>query len=463
MNLDVNIKNLGKIEQGTIRIRPITVLTGPNGTGKSFFTKYLYSILNVINKNVYYLSLTKKIKVIKLQLESLISNLSYAGDYDYKSIHYILTELNDLQIELDFAADWKVEQYLEFAKSRLERLDNIIDLFNKYLSTIQSKKTKYKSASKISKSINESLDILKSALQESNDKYIDALSENLENEVKDNFQISNLSELVTFGNKKTEIDVPEMFNIVSGKDGIGFSLKSAFVNEVSSFSRVVFFESPAYWKVREALKAAKSNAMTPFFLRKKSNNILTGVPKYFYDLDEALGTESRESDSPEINELTSLIKNKLGGEFLFKGDSLIFKDDKSGKEISKNLISFGMTNLGMIHTLLKNNVITPGSVVFFDEPETNLHPDWQVLLMDIFIQLAEYDIKIVIATHSIDMLKALEVGVDSRNIEDDEFMSIHYLDTDGKLLDFDSTTPSEQLKEARSELNSSYTSLFFKE
>jgi len=393
----------------------------------------------------------------------LISNLSYAGEFDYKSIKHIIGELNELQKELDFASDWKVEQYLEFAISRLEKLEIIIVMFNEYLSLIQSKKTKFKSISKASKSIIDSFATLRSALKDSRENYIDALSENLENEVKDNFQISNLSELVTFGSKKTEIDVPEMFNIESGKDGLGFSLRPAFVNEVSSLSRVVFFESPAYWKVREALKAAKSNASIPFFLRKKSNNVLTGVPKYFYDLDEALGTESRESDSPEINILTAQIKKKLGGEFFFKGDSLIFKDDKSGNEISKNLISFGMTNLGMIHTLLKNNVITPGSVVFFDEPETNLHPDWQVLLMDVLIQLAEYDIKVVIATHSIDMLKALEVGIDSRGRKDSDFMSIHYLDTDGKLLDFDSSNPLEQLKEARSELNSSYTSLFFKE
>jgi predicted ATP-dependent endonuclease of OLD family len=37
-----------------------------------------------------------------------------------------------------------------------------------------------------------------------------------------------------------------------------------------------------------------------------------------------------------------------------------------------------MTNLGMIQALLKNNVINEGSFVFFDEPETNLHPAWQV-------------------------------------------------------------------------------------
>jgi hypothetical protein len=49
---------------------------------------------------------------------------------------------------------------------------------------------------------------------------------------------------------------------------------------------------------------------------------------------------------------------------------LSFVDD-SGRSIDKNLISFGMTNLGMIQALLKNNVISEGSFIFFDEPENS--------------------------------------------------------------------------------------------
>ena len=184
------------------------------------------------------------------------------------------------------------------------------------------------------------------------------------------------------------------------------------------------------------------------------------MPKYFYDLDESLREKSKDKSSPEIEALAIKIEKELGGEFLFRGDELVFKDYESKREISKNLMSFGMMNLGMIHSLLKNNVITQGSFVFIDEPETNLHPDWQVLLMDTLIELASKDINIVVATHSIDMLKALEVGL--QKLVKDDFISVHYFDTDGQLLEFESNIAYEQLIEARNELSSSYESLFFK-
>jgi predicted ATPase len=72
-----------------------------------------------------------------------------------------------------------------------------------------------------------------------------------------------------------------------------------------------------------------------------------------------------------------------------------------------------MTNLGMIQALLKNNVISKGSFVFFDEPETNLHPAWQVVLTKVLIKLADSGVNVVMATHSLDMIKALEVHTNS--------------------------------------------------
>lgn len=36
MKIDVKVKNLGKIKEAEFHIRPMTVIIGPNGTGKSF-------------------------------------------------------------------------------------------------------------------------------------------------------------------------------------------------------------------------------------------------------------------------------------------------------------------------------------------------------------------------------------------------------------------------------------------
>lgn len=36
MKLNVTVKNLGRIKEAEFKIRPMTVITGTNGTGKSF-------------------------------------------------------------------------------------------------------------------------------------------------------------------------------------------------------------------------------------------------------------------------------------------------------------------------------------------------------------------------------------------------------------------------------------------
>jgi predicted ATPase len=437
MKIDINVTNLGKIKDASFKIRPITLLTGPNGTGKSFFTKTLYSILNVININAYHLSLTKSIADSKLQLDSFKSTLNYPGAHDYKCLHNMISSLDTLQTLLNQATEIELNEYLNYSKSKGNLIDELLSSFDSYLVSLSEKPKKKSSVTATSKKVKTSLLTLKEKLEDGKNHYTSSLADNLTNEIKDNFQISNLLELVSFDEVVARINIDEIVRIEFGKSGVGFSLQHDFINKISSLSRVVFFESPAYWKVRDALKSAKERANFPFYVSGKNSNLLTGVPKYFYDLDDALKENVKNSNESEFEFLTESIKNELGGEFVFSGDNLVFKDHQSKKEISKNLISFGMTNLGMIHALLNNNVITPGSFVFIDEPETNLHPRWQVLLMNSLIELADNNINIVIATHSIDMLKALEVGLKERKTSNkDDFMSTHYLDIDGQLLEF---------------------------
>lgn len=176
-------------------------------------------------------------------------------------------------------------------------------------------------------------------------------------------------------------------------------------------------------------------------------------------MDDALNTKTKTEG--KFKKATDLLETTLGGEFVFKGDNLSFKDN-AGREISKNLVSFGMTNLGVIQALLKHNLITQGSFVFIDEPETNLHPDWQVKLVEVLLELAKGDVNVVITTHSSDLVKALEVKIKKQQIElMEDFLSVHYVDLDGTLLEFESEDRLQQLIEARSLLNSAYEELYF--
>jgi predicted ATPase len=125
--------------------------------------------------------------------------------------------------------------------------------------------------------------------------------------------------------------------------------------------------------------------------------------------------------------------------------------------LDKNLISLGMTNLGMVGALLKHNIIDKGSFVFFDEPETNLHPKWQVLLTKILIKLADNGVNVIIATHSLDIMKSLEVYTKDKG---NDFVGINYFETTGKLFTFDSDNINENLIEARNKLAEPYNDLY---
>ena len=68
----------------------------------------------------------------------------------------------------------------------------------------------------------------------------------------------------------------------------------------------------------------------------------------------------------------------------------------------------GKTNLGIIEWLFRYKYIGEGSFLIIDEPEVHLHPSWQKKLIFVLYELAKYGINIVIATHSIDIVYALE-------------------------------------------------------
>ena len=50
MAFQVQIKNLGKLADATVRVGDLTVLAGVNNTGKSFFSKFLYSLLDAVSE-----------------------------------------------------------------------------------------------------------------------------------------------------------------------------------------------------------------------------------------------------------------------------------------------------------------------------------------------------------------------------------------------------------------------------
>ena len=83
MDLNVEIKNLGKVSHAKVSIRPLTIITGCNSSGKSFITRGLYSILHTLNQDVvsaYILNVLSMMNSALLRLSDSIPRRSTEDD-----------------------------------------------------------------------------------------------------------------------------------------------------------------------------------------------------------------------------------------------------------------------------------------------------------------------------------------------------------------------------------------------
>jgi predicted ATPase len=86
--------------------------------------------------------------------------------------------------------------------------------------------------------------------------------------------------------------------------------------------------------------------------------------------------------------------------------------------ISIRNIASGAKTIAALIRGLRNGVIVPGSLLIIDEPEANLHPDWQVRFAEFLSLLnAKFGIRSLLNTHSPYFLKAIRVYSDLLGID----------------------------------------------
>ena len=120
-------------------------------------------------------------------------------------------------------------------------------------------------------------------------------------------------------------------------------------------------------------------------------------------------------------EVEKLIKEILGGEIKKENGELFFVRENGFKTHMKNTSS-GVKQVAIIQTLLNNNELEPNSFLIMDEPEVNLHPEWQIKFAKILVLLLkELDLSIYIASHSPFFIEAIELYSQYYGLLDESF------------------------------------------
>jgi len=441
MKLNFEVKNFGKIQHAKLKLGAFSVVSGSNSSGKSFVTRALYSYFSTINKDY----ITTEMLLSLNQIDELMRHGMYVTTAPSNNVIDLFYGCNSSleEIKNSIKADFQECTFLQ-QSTRMILLEKRLLDFEKnitfFLAEVDGKK-KYFNLNENLEIINIHLkqmkNIIKNPIDFLSHKYSIGFSESL----KENFQVANLIDLHS---NTIDMDSPISFNfgdlgnLSIKKENVNLKLNGSAIEEFQSLYNVVFIESPIYWKLRKPLQMLRE---FPFVRVRRLNREalgLTGVPKYFYDLMDLLSQNIKSSyNSSELFELYNNIIKHLGGELdLSDSGDLMFKDAASQQNISLNLTATGVTNLGLIALLLKKNVISEGSFVFIDEPEVNLHPAWQKIMIETLYQLSLKGINVVIASHSIDMMKYIENIMNKlSDNEIEKHFAINHLSRNGKSLD----------------------------
>jgi energy-coupling factor transporter ATP-binding protein EcfA2 len=105
--------------------------------------------------------------------------------------------------------------------------------------------------------------------------------------------------------------------------------------------------------------------------------------------------------------LVRKIFNVIGGEIECDGQT--FYIVKNGEKIEFSAEASGFRKLGLLATLIRNEQIKKGSVLFWDEPENSLNPGLMPTLVDILLELQRGGVQIFLATHNSNLAQLFDI------------------------------------------------------
>ncbi|MFD1454927.1 AAA family ATPase [Levilactobacillus lanxiensis] len=377
----MRIRNLGPISDATIHLNNLTLFIGDNGTGKTLAAYSVFAFRN--------------------WLERFVPDLLSEQDFD------------ELRTNGTFEINIK--------KLREPLIQQLIETFNalnedgQYFEEFFKDKTTYeKNISKITidKFDVESFEFVNDAtLRKIVFSYSDTTSKRatFEGEKRQDYSL-------TF---KIDGDLLQILQEETSLNGEGFSPKQALVQInrlIEGFLADNISLSTYLPAERIGINVFRTRLNNQVIEESFANPLAanTSIERYPYPIEayiKYLNSSLDLLDKPYTRaspEESRLLKKLVPGTFSFDETANRIKyqtSDSNSKQIDFSLVSSSLKSLLGIDLFLKST--NPYNWLIVDEPEMNLHPTRQKLVMDLLYHLAESDEHVVISTHSDYLVKEL--------------------------------------------------------
>lgn len=384
--MQLKISNVGKIENATIDVNGITVIAGENNAGKSTIGKTMFAIFNSMNNMDEKIAQERKNRIRNiingLLKGKIMQNIGTISDRR-RRINIISTKLLDAIMEyLDSEEVDTLEAYLRKQISETTIFDNHEDE-EEFVTECAAKVEALLAISD------------KRVMTEVVTRWFGRVFEG---------QISPLWEEEI--ESEIEIVIKDKKILYHFKENTCISLET----EVNILHQAFYIDNPFIVDEMSSYIISSDNIMKNYLL----NSLQTVSEDIYENIFDAVAAKGKLA---EINEISTEvidgdIEKNQDGEYCFKSNNY-------AEPLNVVNMSTGMKSFALIKRLLESGNLKEKDVIILDEPEIHLHPEWQLLYAKMIVLLQkQFDLSMIITTHSPYFLDAIDVFSAKYNIAD---------------------------------------------
>ena len=447
MDLNVIVKRLGKISEGDVNLKGFTVFAGRNSTGKTFLSKAIYSVLKGASSNHAW-------NLVGGEVQTLHRTLSLLQE-DNETPPPVLEELGDLAGTLSpFISflDKDGSEYAQSVRGIAANIDSVYKKEDREKIIKDLKASKVFAAEREVQKIEKAIDEIKSFAKLSEEKIIEkSVLERMRWFFIDNFRTRKLASLAQESSEGLELNI-NGWKIVSNQEELSVQMSSS--SEIINIPSIFYLDAVGL-KVDSRLIRALGR------MRSRAR-LVPEMPGYHTDLLNAIEAVNLVPDDAQARVIANIAKS-IGGKLEYERGSLHFHEEGIGTHAAA-ATSSGILQLGLLGLVVEKGLLRKSSFLFIDEPETNLHPDWQTLVSGLLAELAlEGNVNIVMATHSPYIVQYLKYKAG----KDDKFNDIlsvnHFADKGINVGINDELSNNDRLERVEEDLNKRYMDIFLRE
>ena len=381
-----HIKNFGPINEANLNINKINIVAGVNASGKSLSSKLLFCFLTSMSEKGKFIESNGMYSTFHTAITRLINKISH---FSQNKIYYnkilLKNELESLLNSWDFNES-SYEYFLKFYRN-FEKIITNNDIL-------------------IDESSKQELDSIKQGIEFSKDKY-NYLGRVLNFLLLAEFGESSLKDFMGGEiNFKETVNNLFDFNIKYGTDTVNLRYNVENLENIS-INNVIYIDNDQTLNFN--IEQTQDGVIT---------NNYSSPYHYICLLENLIKKESNSNNAYEKvyrqyqKKFEDNLKDMIDGLFEFdqRKHQFVFKPLNNDKSYDINNISSGYKQMGILQSLFINKSITENTWIILDEPEANLHPEMQVNLAKLLIEMCkELNVFIYINTHSAMLIEAMEV------------------------------------------------------